>query len=193
MKVPRLGLALAAAMSLCWSATAQAALMQVIGSGAWDRDTMASAATSPDSSFSFDFTVDDALVHSPVVVSSFEYRLGGQRIDLAAPTVSFFSELQGGGIAMQFGDMLLSGYGTSLLSAGGRMNPGEGVAMTFSTNIGNAMGRGEMTIRSAAAAVPEPATWLLMLAGFGIVGYTCRRTASSRPASATRRAASMPG
>lgn len=192
MKVPRLGLTLAAAMSLCWSATAQAALMQVIGSGAWDRDTMASAATSPDSSFSFDFTVDDALVHSPVVVSSFEYRLGGQRIDLAAPTVSFFSELQGGGIAMQFGDMLLSGYGTSLLSAGGRMNPGEGVAMTFSTNIGDAMGRGEMTIRSAAA-VPEPATWLLMLAGFGIVGYACRRTASSRPASATRRAASMPG
>ncbi len=192
MKVPRLGLTLAAAMSLCWSATAQAALMQVIGSGAWDRDTMASAATSPDSSFSFDFTVDDALVHSPVVVSSFEYRLGGQRIDLAAPTVSFFSELQGGGIAMQFGDMLLSGYGTSLLSAGGRMNPGEGMAMTFSTNIGDAMGRGEMTIRSAAA-VPEPATWLLMLAGFGIVGYACRRTASSRPASATRRAASMPG
>ncbi len=193
MKVPRLGLRLAAAMSLCWSATAQAALMQVIGSGAWDRDTMVSAATSPDSSFSFDFTVDDALVHSPVVVSSFEYRLGGQRIDLAAPTVSFFSEVQGGGIAMQFGDMLLSGYGTSLLSAGGRINPGEGVAMTFSTNIGNAMGRGEMTIRSAAAAVPEPATWLLMLAGFGIVGYACRRTASSRPASATRRAASMPG
>ncbi|WP_081645198.1 PEPxxWA-CTERM sorting domain-containing protein [Sphingomonas phyllosphaerae] len=192
MKVPRLGLTLAAAMSLCWPATAQAALMQVIGSGAWDRDTMASAATSPDSSFSFDFTVDDALVHSPVVVSSFEYRLGGQRIDLAAPTVSFFSELQGGGIAMQFGDMLLSGYGTSLLSAGGRMNPGEGMAMTFSTNIGDAMGRGEMTIRSAAA-VPEPATWLLMLAGFGIVGYACRRTASSRPASATRRAASMPG
>lgn len=193
MKVPRLGLTLAAAMSLCWSATAQAALMQVLGSGVWDGDTATSAITSADSSFSFDFTVDDALVHSPVAISSFEYSLAGQRVALPAATISFFSELQGGGIAMQFGDMLLSGYGTSLLSAGGRMNPEQGMAMTFSTNIGDAMGRGEITIRSAAAAVPEPATWLLMLAGFGIVGYACRRKASSRPALSTGRAASMPG
>jgi hypothetical protein len=35
---------------------------------------------------------------------------------------------------------------------------------------------------NAAAAVPEPATWAMMIAGFGLVGGAMRRSSKSRPA-----------
>lgn len=192
MKVPHLGLTMAAAMSLCWPAAAQATLMQVLGSGIWDSVTAESLMTSANSSFSFNFIVDDALVHSPATVSSFRYSLDGQRVAVTAPIVSFYSEAQGGGFEMKFGDTLLTGFGRSLLSAGGQMTIGKNVAMDFSTAGGDAAARGTVTTRSfAAPAVPEPATWLMMLTGIGMLGYACRRGSSLRSVSGASGAASL--
>lgn len=43
------------------------------------------------------------------------------------------------------------------------------------TLINPFFGNGQLTISPAAAAVPEPATWLIMLVGFGGVGLAMRR------------------
>ncbi len=42
--------------------------------------------------------------------------------------------------------------------------------------LGEIAGDGRLTLTSAsAAAVPEPATWAMMIFGFGIIGYATRR------------------
>ena len=42
-------------------------------------------------------------------------------------------------------------------------------------NIGNQSLTGQTVVTPATAAVPEPATWAMMVLGFGFVGYTMRR------------------
>lgn len=49
---------------------------------------------------------------------------------------------------------------------------------------GNSQGGGSYTANVTFAAVPEPATWALMILGFGVVGYALRRRPSVRFAQA---------
>jgi hypothetical protein len=168
--------ALAAALWLGCTGTAQAAVMEVTGSGKWDGATGVSGMTAPANDFSFSFLVDDALVHSPAEVSSFSYLLGGQPLTMTAPVAAFYSAPQGGGFEIRFADTLLSGVGGSLLSPGLQLAPVDGMAMSFSTDTGNGAGSGFVSVRSTASpAVPEPATWMMLLTGFALVGYTLRR------------------
>ncbi|MBW6526686.1 FxDxF family PEP-CTERM protein [Sphingomonas sp. RHCKR7] len=45
---------------------------------------------------------------------------------------------------------------------------------------GNSQGGGSYTANVSFAAVPEPATWALMILGFGVVGYSMRRRPAVR-------------
>ncbi len=58
--------------------------------------------------------------------------------------------------------------------------PGTGM-VTYSPNLPNlksvrfTIGIGDFRLVSLAGAIPEPSTWAMMLAGFGLVGYSLRR------------------
>lgn len=48
-------------------------------------------------------------------------------------------------------------------------------AYRYLTTGGNVLALDSFTITRASGAVPEPATWLMMMLGFGMVGYGVRR------------------
>jgi hypothetical protein len=48
--------------------------------------------------------------------------------------------------------------------------------------LGNSTGNGSFVISTAAAAVPEPASWAMMISGFGLVGGAMRSRKTSAPA-----------
>ena len=55
------------------------------------------------------------------------------------------------------------------------------LASGLATSIG-ALSVGGITGITAAAAVPEPATWAMMLIGFGAIGYSMRKRQGRKPA-----------
>ncbi|TRW14247.1 PEPxxWA-CTERM sorting domain-containing protein [Glacieibacterium frigidum] len=56
---------------------------------------------------------------------------------------------------------------------------GTGSAVTFAiTATGGGNSGGVVLDNISVTAVPEPATWGLMIAGFGMVGFTARRRAA---------------
>ncbi|MFS0737857.1 choice-of-anchor A family protein [Sphingomonas sp. 1P06PA] len=57
---------------------------------------------------------------------------------------------------------------------GGRIGDGV-VAGSISANTATIAGVGDFQLSPGAAAVPEPAAWLLMIGGFGLVGFMLRR------------------
>jgi hypothetical protein len=86
-------------------------------------------------------------------------------------TVRFFSTISGGGVFTQFGGP--GGFGPQLFSgttAAPVFSPG-----TFSfTDLRGVPTGSTLTISAVAAAVPEPATWAMMIFGFGAVGSMMR-------------------
>jgi hypothetical protein len=92
-------------------------------------------------------------------------------------TVRFFSSLGGGGVATEFGGA--GGFGPLLFSGTTAMpvfSPG-----TFSFVDFRGIPNGSsLTISAVAGAVPEPATWAMMLAGFGGIGFALRRRSNVR-------------
>ena len=77
------------------------------------------------------------------------------------------------------------GFGTS---AGNQVNLFyQDSAPSYRVNTFNPFGSVFVTARSsvAAGAVPEPATWMMMLAGFAAVGFAMRRAPNMRTRAAT--------
>jgi hypothetical protein len=75
----------------------------------------------------------------------------------------------GNGLANFFGDITFAGTPDAPLFS-------PGVYFLTEANQPEFPGRGELTITSlGTAAVPEPAAWALMIAGFGLVGAAARR------------------
>ena len=74
---------------------------------------------------------------------------------------------------MQFGSgALLSGWGTSLLASDGQLALLSNGSLDFAAD--DAGGSGWVTVTEAAV-VPEPASWALMILGFGLAGAALRR------------------
>lgn len=88
-------------------------------------------------------------------------------------TVRFFSSISGGGVFSEFGAP--AGFGPQLFSGTTAMpafSPG-----TFAfTSLSGVPNGSTLTISAVAAAgaVPEPATWAMLITGFGVVGGSMR-------------------
>ncbi len=87
--------------------------------------------------------------------------------------VSFFFGIEGGGFTTDFDDLrgaqLFTGPNTSPTFRLGNFD------LSRFDDAGNLTFAGNLTIADLAAAVPEPATWALMILGFGAVGAALRR------------------
>ena len=82
-------------------------------------------------------------------------------------TVDFYSSLDNGGILAYRGPQLFSGPTSSPSFLSG--------TFTLSQPSGNVDKFGVLTISAVNSAVPEPATWAMMLLGFGAMGVAMRR------------------
>ncbi|MFZ4690312.1 MAG: PEPxxWA-CTERM sorting domain-containing protein [Polymorphobacter sp.] len=122
------------------------------------------------------------------------YRTNGQGFDLVGSSnletpgvaggVQNFS--LGSGLAVQGGDLVglyFQGDGSVLYSDGGgpvrytANNAGFANATIFSSDFGPTLSRTYSV--SVAGTVPEPATWGLLLVGFGMVGVAARRRSAA--------------
>ena len=165
-----------ACVGLMMAVPAVAADYWVRGGGTWDSATTASAITAADTAFAFEFMIDPTLPANPTnAVSNFRYTLGGSDAAVTLGDVTFYTQGSGGGLQLQFGSgALLAGWGTSLLGSDGRLALLGNGPLDFAAD--DAGGSGWVTVTEAAAAVvPEPASWALMILGFGLAGAALRR------------------
>lgn len=65
------------------------------------------------------------------------------------------------------------GFGTTSVTR--RLQDGALSTVGRYTSVGSTSFPGTMVVSDVTAAIPEPSTWALMLAGFGMVGYAMRR------------------
>ena len=120
------------------------------------------------------FQIDTNPVSTPSFIFSFTAPVTNGMQNGAAfnfGNVRFFSAGSGGGVFSEFGAE--GGFGPQLYSgttAAPVLAPG---TFSFTDLAGNRTGA-TLTISAVAAAVPEPATWAMMLVGFGMMGATMR-------------------
>lgn len=79
----------------------------------------------------------------------------------SAPLIAFFTEAAGGGFSEFVGPQVFSGP-TAMPTI---------LTGTFVSRSNNAI---RATITDVAAAIPEPATWTMLLVGFGLIGAATR-------------------
>ncbi len=145
------------------STSAHAALLTFTISGDYDAVFQIDSSPTPD-------FVADGFLFAVTNVAGFPGTTSG------FADVSFFRGPFGGILVSEGFDYLFDAEGPQLYS-------GAEAAPTFLTGTYALSGlstRGDfiLTIADAAAAVPEPASWTLMLSGFAIAGFALRR---SRP------------
>jgi len=136
---------------------------------------LVSYAPLPGTDSAFSFEIDSNPVVTAASVGAFTApATNGTGAAATIVSARFYSAGGGGFNLFGSGDFLFGYLGPQLFS-------GSGTAPTIltgtfaltSADIGR-VGSGVLTISSATAAVPEPATWGLMLAGFGMVGAGLR-------------------
>jgi hypothetical protein len=151
----------------------------------------ASASTLPAQAAIYDFTItgdysarfqldssprpDEAVPGNGFVLWDVEGTFPGSIFDVA--DLTFFNGGLGGGLEIYdfYGaNALLSTDGPQLYS--GSENAPTFLTGTYALTQFNGSGTYSLTISNpAVAAVPEPATWAMMFAGFGMVGFAMRR------------------
>ena len=130
------------------------------------------------------FQIDSNPVSAPSSIFSFTTSVTNGKQNGAAfdfGTVRFFSSIGGGGVFSEFGSP--GGFGPQLFSgttATPVFSPG---TYAFTNLFGSPNGAGlTVSAVAVAGAVPEPATWAMMLAGFGGIGFALRRRSKVRMA-----------
>jgi hypothetical protein len=100
---------------------------------------------------------------------SFDYT--GNQLGSQFPSASFTASV--GSLVANIGP--LANNSSSFASYSGIFTTTGPTTLTFSQNAGGDPFRGSILDNVVVASVPEPATWLLMIAGFGLVGGMMRR------------------
>lgn len=160
----KLAIALAAsAAALALAAPANAATYSFTLSGDYSANWELDSSPTPDSFLSYKFVLTN-------VTGTFQGLTG------SSVTLDFYTDVLLGGLTISDSDtsvVLADPYGQQLFT-------GETSAPTFLTGtfnlINNLNNNAVQLVIAEAAAVPEPATWAMMLAGFGLVGGAVRRT-----------------
>jgi len=125
------------------------------------------------------FTIDSALLAPPAYADADTFIVDGIAgvFDGSAGTaesITFNVASFDGGLTIQLGSAFLNFFGSQLFT-------GSTTAPTFLTGSFALLEDGDLdlpatlTIGEVASPVPEPASWAMMMAGFGIVGYAMRR------------------
>jgi hypothetical protein len=128
---------------------------------------------------SFSLSYDNALAFNPVL-TAINYSIGSTVFNLgnAAALASgsgflVYGTQSGTSVVNGTDDFFLGNYVGDFFAFAQQSSPGElGLAGNF-YNVGSA------SISLVTGAVPEPASWAMLIAGFGLVGGTMRRRISS--------------
>lgn len=115
-------------------------------------------------------TTDNTSVHTPIGGSDFSFTQAPNDISFAISLAYLESnpnKLNYGSVAP--GDLLRISYSQSF-----------GYALVFGGTFNPVTRLGAQIVPPSAAAVPEPATWVAMIAGFGAVGFAMRRRQRAR-------------
>lgn len=116
---------------------------------------------------SFSFNVDSNPTPISSSASSFAAAISNGVGQYAGRTSSFFFTLEGGGLLDDyFGAQAFTGTTAAPMIQTGTF------AALYSNNPARA---GVVTISNVAGAVPEPASWAMMLGGVGMMGFAMRR------------------
>jgi hypothetical protein len=168
-----LAAALATTALLAVSAQAQAATVLIQGVVFFGTGTPVTEYSKPNSQVAFSFDVPEVLDANPTAeVTDFSYMLNG--VDVSSPVVGveFYDSGQDGMFDIFFADHTVSIYGADIGSSGtigsaGFYNVTAGIDQVYPGT-----GVGGVTVN--VPSVPEPATWAVMLVGFGAIGASMR-------------------
>jgi len=133
----------------------------------------------------FQFVVDEPYAAgNPATpnVSGFSYVLNSVAVAGAPTSVNFFQSISGGMFDLVFGNGdVLQIYGFDIGSAGsvtpGNYYPPVDLTAVYVNGSADVLSGGYI---SATPVIPEPATWAMLLAGFGAVGVAMRRRQNVR-------------
>jgi hypothetical protein len=125
------------------------------------------------------FTIDSGLLSPPAEYDDTTFTLTDvagtfRGISRRADAISFNTLSWDGGLTIQLGDAFLNLWGSQLFT-------GSTAAPVLTTGTFTMLEDGDadfvstLTIDEVTAAVPEPASWALMIVGMGAIGYTMRR------------------
>lgn len=176
-----------AVSALVFASSAQAAVL-IEGTGKWNASAPTTAISAPKASILFSFKVPENIASGgsssfTTNVTDFFYTLGA--LDVAPPvkalSVKFWNVANHGMFDMVLDNGLtFSVFGADIGSDGtpgpdGFYSP---VQLGFNGDFSKNYGIGSVTV-TVDNAVPEPATWALMIAGLGVVGMAMRRRSSA--------------
>lgn len=120
---------------------------------------------------------------TPLSVTNFKYFIGGNPVAFTnIGSVNFYQVGNGGMFDLTFTDgNVINIYGTDIGSAGS-VTPGFYFPPSVSSvGVNFTVGEGQGTVSATkVGAIPEPATWAMMLAGFGAIGFAMRRRQNVR-------------
>ncbi|WP_081668621.1 PEPxxWA-CTERM sorting domain-containing protein [Sphingomonas phyllosphaerae] len=128
---------------------------------------------SKDPAESVSFTLDSDPTPSNVYGTYFQILGVPQKTWAGVSTgrLNFFSGSGQGGFLSEYSGA--STAGTVLFS--GTLSKPSFIAGTYNLRGFGSSSGGSLTITNLAASVPEPASWMMMILGFGVVGYAMRR------------------
>ncbi|MGI4880492.1 MAG: FxDxF family PEP-CTERM protein [Janthinobacterium lividum] len=121
----------------------------------------------------YEFTVSQANTSG---VSSFTNSAVGGTGSFAFQSIGLYSGIGTGGTLLQTGTIVPRAGGTTQAYLGGyTFTAGDSYTIAYTGTVGGKPASVGSSITFALAAVPEPASWALMVAGFGLVGFAARR------------------
>lgn len=183
MQMKKILLAAGSAMALTVAASPANAAAVISGNGFWGASTPSTAYSAPNTTFAFTFQLPNPLDSNPTSsISNFFYFLNGSLVGSTPNAVQFYSIGDMGLFDLIFDDATVSFYGADIATNG--YTPGN-FGAEAAINAGNVIGNGSVSL--SITAVPEPATWVMMIGGFGMAGAAMRR--KNRGVALTRAAA----
>lgn len=177
---------LSTALAILLSSTAANATVKINGSLTFNSTAPTTAHTAANKQAIFNFEVPDSAAAFTVGASSattsaitnFVYLLDFVPVAELPTSVIFYNSGSLGMFDLVFGSQTLSLYGADIGSDGYVGPTGVYQPVQAGLNGGSAITIGGSV--GVIAPVPEPATWALLLAGFGVVGMAMRRRQNVR-------------
>jgi len=135
--------------------------------------------TSGANSAQFTFNIANAMT---LTASSFTNTEVAKKGAFNFTSIGLYSGTGVSGTLLEAGSILPRTFGTTLASLGAYTLETGAYTIAYSGTVKGAPASVGTSITFASAAVPEPASWALMVAGFGLVGVSIRRRSQSNVA-----------